>query len=117
MEDVYKQLSFCCFMLDDQYYLKNRPFHLFMSFMIGAAVASWWWHYMTTKWTKPYAAITCNLNNDQHPDLVVFNQHKRPYLFLGSENGLMLVDKTYAPENAHLLKKVKELKLEERVFE
>ena len=113
MAEVYKQNSFGSSMFDDEHYLKNRPFHLFMSFMIGAAVASWSWWYHTTIWRKPYSAIVCNLNNDSHSDVVVFNHYKRPYIFLGSEQGLKLVDKTYAPENAHLLKKVKELKLEE----
>ncbi|MBI4140878.1 hypothetical protein HY485_03515 [Candidatus Woesearchaeota archaeon] len=104
-------------MFDDNYYLKNRPFHIFMSFMIGAAVASWAWWYQTTILRKPYTAVVCNLNNDSHSDVVVFNYYKRAYIFLGSEHGLKLVENAYAPENAHLLKKVKELKLDEIVKE
>lgn len=102
-------------MFDDESYLKNRPYHLCMSFLLGIAVASWASWYYTTILRKPYTSIICNLNNDDKPDVVVFNCFKRPYIFLGTENGLKLVDKTYAPENAHLVRKIKELKLEEVV--
>lgn len=104
-------------MFDDESYLKNRPAHLFVSFLIGIAAGTCS-HWSFINWvTKPYSAITCNLNDDKYSDLVVFNANKRPYMFLGTENGLKLVDKTYAPENSHLLKRVKELKLEEAVRE
>ena len=103
-------------MFDNEYYLQNRPQHLLLSFLLGAAVGSSTMYYVTQPGLRQ-RPIICNLNDDAYADVVLLNGHGRPFIFLGKKDGTVQRINESDPKNAAILAKVRALKLDERLEE